>query len=68
MGVRWHKDGEDFFIESKGMTVAEIPNGFLRWMVKKYVDEGEEFCDEDLIVAVEQELEYRDRHGITIHD
>lgn len=55
MGKVGQSDGTTvmWFGEHKNKTIEEIPSGYLRWMV-------DELDNEDLIMAAESELEYRD--------
>jgi hypothetical protein len=44
----------------------EVPDKYLKWCVQQFVEQG--WFDENLIVEMEKELKFREKHGTPVDD
>lgn len=49
----------------KGIDIAFINSGYLRWLMKQY---GFVNTDSDLVLAIEEELKYRDQNNCHFYE
>ena len=47
-----------------GDRIQEIPDSYLKWCITQHAEN--DWFDEDLIVEMEEEIAYREKHGTII--